>query len=844
MSRREPPSSAGTVVIGAGIAGSALVNELAKRGRDDIVLIDKGPLPDPGGSTGHASNFLFPVEHGKAITRLGYDSIDMYDEAGVYEQSGGIEVGRTEERLEEIKRRVASSKAFAQGGRVLNPDEVEEYVPYINKDILEGGFYSPRAGTCDPLRAGEIWRENAKDMGALQTFPNTEVTDLHVDGGEISAVETERGTVEADEVVIAAGLWSPALADMAGVEIPLTPAVHQLISVGPVEYFEDGEGEINYPVIRDMDAQMYERQHGNDMEIGSYQHRPILWDVEDIPSNEEAPLSPTQPPLTEDAFEESMEAALDIVPELLDDPNAGVRHSIDGLLSVTPDNGSALGPFRDIDGLWSCTALWIKEAPAGAREVAKWMTQGHPDIEIIAEDHVDRFQEYGNTRSWVKSRSEEAYTYHYSIVHPSEQWQSGSRPLRTTGFYHRQEDLDARFFESAGWERARWYESNADLVEQYEDRIEALKRPHEWDSRWWSEIILGEHVHMRNNVGLIGDTGFGIFDIVGQDAYENMEKIAVAPMDMEVGQSKYTPILAENAGFKSDLTIARLGENHYRVITGGGMSGADQTWFQRHMEGNAELITRSSELCTLGVWGPNAEALMDEITEESMQAEDFPFGAMRDVTIGPVNAKAFRISYVGEFGWEIYAPMDQGQKLWDTIYEAGTDGHNLRPVGTGVYGETGRMEKGMRLYGHELEIDYDPSEAGLAWLHGVKDEDFIGKEALQEAIDTEDSAKLCLMSVADHNPDGGTRRFPLGNEPILDEDGEVIVDEEGRKSYVTSAGAGPSVGKHLLLGYLPPEYAQEGQRVQVEYFDQHYPVDVEVVGYGGVFDPDNERLFQ
>ncbi|SEG76551.1 GcvT family protein, partial [Halobellus limi] len=743
MSSNEFPSTAGTVVIGAGIVGSSLVGELAERGRDDILLIDKGPLSDPGGSTGHASNFIFPVEHSKDMTKITSDSRDIYREFGTFTNSGGIEVARTEERMEELKRRVVSAKAFGEDAKLLTPEEVEELVPYVNTDIIKGGFYSTDAGTCDPLRAGELYRQQANDNGALRTAPNTEVTDLHVEDGEITAVETEKGTVEADEVVIAAGLWSPKIADMAGVDIPLTPAVHQMVSVGPIERFEDGEGEINYPVVRDMDTQMYERQHGNDIEVGSYEHRPILWDVEDVPSIEESPLSPTQPPLTDDAFEPSMEHALEIIPDLLDDPDAGIRHSIDGLLSVTPDGHPLLGPIPEVDGLWSCAAIWIKEAPAIAREVSKWMTKGHPDIDIVAHDHVARFDEYGETNEFVKSRAHEGYQKIYGIVHPREQWQS-TRPLRTSAFYNRQEDLDAEFFEAGGWERPRWFESNADLVDKYEDQIEDLQRPNEWDSRWWSDIILGEHLHLRNNVGMIGDTGFGIFDIIGSDAYENMERLCVASMDIEVGDASYTPILAPNAGFVADLTVARLGKNHYRVITGGSHAGQDKTWFGDHLEGDAELIGRSSELCTLGVWGPNAEALMDSISEEPMTADSFDFAEMKDVTINGVSAKALRISYVGEFGWEIYAPMDRGQRLWDTVYEAGQE-HDIRPVGTGVYGETGRMEKGYRLMGAELEIDYNPAEAGLTF-HGVKDADFIGKDAYAEAIDEENAATLCTLS--------------------------------------------------------------------------------------------------
>ena len=839
MSSKELPSKAGTVIIGAGIVGTSLAYHLADQGREDIVLIDKGPFPDPGGSTGHASNFIMPIEHNKEMALLTQDAMEQYKEEDLFTESGGIEVARTEERMEEFRRQIASSKSWGQEAEIISTEEVKEMVPYINEDIIEGGFWEPRAGVCDPLRFGEIKRKEAEEWGVLQSFANTEVTDLHVENGAISAVETDRGTVSTDEVVIAAGLWAPKLAEMAGTEIPLTPAVHQMISVGPIDVLEETGEEVGYPIVRDVDTQMYERPSGNDMEVGSYEHRPILWDVEDVPSNEEAPLSPTQPPLTQDAFDPSMEHALEIMPEILED--AEIRHAIDGLLSVTPDGMPLVGPMDDVDGLWSCAAIWIKEAPAFAKYTAQWMTQGYPEVDLHQSD-VNRFEGYGTSKKFVKSRAHEGFQKIYDIVHPREQWQS-SRPLRQSAFYDRQDELGAEFFESAGWERPQWYESNADLVEKYEDELEGLQRPNEWDSRWWSEIILGEHLHMRDNVGMIGDMGFGLIDLVGDDVEEFTQKIFVADTAIEVGESVYTPVLAENGGFVSDLTMARLADDHYRVMTGGGETGPDKRWFRDNIgDLDVRIVDQTSSFATLGVWGPNARDVVQEVAEEDVSHEAFPPYTAQELTLGEVDVWAFRISYVGELGWELYAPMEQGGRLWDIIYEAGQD-YDIRPVGMGVYGTTGRMEKGYRLYGHELELEYNPAEAGLTF-HGVKDEDFIGKEAYAEAIDEENVATLCTLTVDDHAPEGGEPRFMTGNEPILDQDGNVLVDEEGRRSYVTSAGTGPSLGKHLLMAYIPQEYAEEGQSLQVEYMGTQYPVTVERVGSKPLFDPSNERILQ
>jgi len=839
MSSKELPSSARTVVLGAGIVGNSLVYHLSRLGRDDIVQIDKGPLPDPGGSTGHASNFLMPLEHSKEMAFLTDDSIAQYDEMGQFALSEGIEVARTEERIEEMRRQIASAKSWGQEGRLISAGQVKEKVPFINADVIEAGLYQPNAGTCDPLRAGEIMRERTEQNAPnYQVFPNTEVLDMHVERGEIQSVETDRGTIEADEVVIAAGLWSNHLAKMAGTRIPLSPAVHQLISVGPIERFEAEEGEIGYPIVRDVDTQMYERMHGNDLEVGSYQHEPIIYDVDEILSIDEAPLSPTQPPLTEEVFEQSMQDALELMPEILDDPGAGIRHEIDGLLSVTPDGMPAVGPMADVDGLWACSAIWIKEAPAFGKNVAQWMVRGYPDVDLHA-SNVNRFHNYGTSDTFIKNRGAEGYRKIYGIIHPAEQWQS-SREVRTSPFYSRQQDLDARFFEAGGWERPRWYRSNEDLVRTYSDELSGLLRSHEWDSRWWSPTILGEHLHMRNNVGMIGDMGFGKFDVYGSDATEFMEKMHVGRADVDVGKTVYTPVLAENGGFVSDLTFARLGEDHYRIITGGAVAGSDLQWYRSNAPDSVTIVDRSEGLCTLGVWGPEARNVLDSAAEEDMSHEAFPPYTAQHLTIGEVDAWAMRLSYVGELGWEIYAPAGQGQRLWDTIAEAGEE-YDIRPVGMGVYGATGRMEKCYRLFGHELEVEYNPSEAGLTF-HGVKNADFIGKEAYEAALDGNDTAKLCTLTVDDHTSPDGEQRFMLGEEPILDQNGDVLVDEEGRRSYVTSAATGPSVGKHILMAYLPSEYATEGTELQVEYHGDHYPVTVEVVGSRPLFDPNNQRI--
>ena len=428
------PSSAKVVVIGAGIVGNSLVHHLAKLGWTDIVQIDQGPLPNPGGSTGHASNFIFLTDHSREITDLTLDSVEQYKELGVFTQCGGFEVARTEERMEELRRRMSSAKAWGIEAEIVTPEFVKEKVPFIDKDQIIGAFWQPGVGVVDSLRAGTIMREGAVASGALTTVPNVEVLDLDVEDGRIRRVHTDKGVIETEYVVIACGVWSPKIGDMAGVSIPLIPAVHQMISVGPCPQLSGKEGEISFPIVRDMDTFCYERQHGADMEVGSYAHRAILMEPEDIPTIEQSKLSPTELPFTEEDFDPQLEQAYELMPDLLGADGAEIRYAINGLLSLTCDGSPILGESH-VKGLWTASAVWIKEGPGVGRAVAEWMTHGHSEIDVAHSD-IARFHPHMLRREHTRLRTTESFIKTYGIVHPAEQYES-DRPQRTSPMYDR-----------------------------------------------------------------------------------------------------------------------------------------------------------------------------------------------------------------------------------------------------------------------------------------------------------------------------------------------------------------------------------------------------------------------
>lgn len=832
------PAHAAVVVIGAGIVGNSLIHHLAELGVRDIVQIDKGPLPDPGGSTGHASNFIFPVDHSKEITALTLDSMRQYEDFGTLTTCGGIEIARTDERIVELHRRMSSAKAWGIDSEIITPERVAELVPFIDTTVIKAGFHTPSVAVVDPLRTGELMRHNAQRLDALTICANTEVTGLDTEDGRIVGVRTTGGDIACDTVVVACGVWSPRIAAMAGARIPLTPAVHQMIDVGPIPVLADTRTEIAFPIVRDMDPFMYERQSGADLEVGSYAHRAILHDPDDIPSIAASALSPTQLPFTAEDFDPQMEDALAIFGDVLDSEGAGIRHAINGLLSLTPDGQPVLGETCEVKGLWSAAAVWIKEGPGVGRALAQWMTRGDSDIDLHGAD-ISRFYPHQRTRHHVDARTTEGFNKTYGIVHPREQWLS-NRPQRRSPFYDREVELGAEFFEVGGWERPQWYESNLGLVAEYAESIPA--RPDEWDARWWSPIINAEHLAMRERVAMIDLSAFAHFDVTGPGSVDYIQRMTVAQMDRPVGRIMYTPVLNRAGGFKSDLTVVRLGERHYRVIAGGADGARDLKWFRDHLpgDGSVSLADLTSATCTVGVWGPRARDLLADVAAEDVSGDAFGFGTARQLTIDGIPVLALRISYVGELGWELHAPFEQGARLWDVIAEAGRP-YRLVPAGIGVYGTTGRLEKGYRLFGAELDGEYDPVEAGLA-LPKVKSADFIGKDAYLRARETEPVARLCTLTVDDHTGPDGAPRYPQGTEPILTLDGKRIVDAHGRGSYVTSAGSAPSLGRYLLMAYLPGSYAVEGTALSVEYLGHAYPVTVARVGRRPLFDPDDTRM--
>jgi glycine cleavage system aminomethyltransferase T/glycine/D-amino acid oxidase-like deaminating enzyme len=830
----EIPATASAVIVGAGIVGNSLVHHLAELGWRDLVLVDKGPMPNPGGSTGHASNFVYPIEYSKLMFELTRDSTEQYKALGVFTESGGLEVARTPERMQELRRRCTQAKAWGIPAEVITPEAAQKLVPYLDPTVILGAAYYPTVGVVDSLRAGTLMREAAQASGALTVLAGTEILGIKTAGDRVTGVVTSRGEIATGNVVVCCGVWSAKVAALAGARLALTPIVHQMISVGPIGLFAGTTGEISYPIVRDVDEGMYERQHGGDMEVGSYMHRPIIVPPETIPSNEEAALSPTELPFTADDFDPQLAASLELMPELLGDEKAGIRYAINGLISMTPDGHPLLGETPEVRGLWTAAASWIKEGPGCGRAVAELMTGKVPTVDVH-EAAVSRFYPSSRTTGFARARAAESFNKMYGIVHPREQYES-LRPLRTGPLHERTAALGAVCFETARWERPHWYAANEPLLARYAGRL--MERPAEWDSRWWSPVINAEHLAMRDGAGLVDLSAFTVLDVTGTGALAGLQRLAVAQLDVPVGRSVYTPFLNEAGRFVADLTIMRLGANRFRVVTGAADGGRDAQWISDRLPDNAQLTDVSSAWATIGLWGPRAGDVLAAVSRDADQSPPHPFGTISYFELAGTLVLGSRISYVGEYGWELHVPAEQAGQLWDVLWGAGQT-HGLVPVGIGVYGTTARLEKGYRAFGAELTGEYHPVEAGMARPR-VKAEPFIGKEAYLAQRVASPVAVLCTLTMDSTVSADGTDRYPLGGEPILALDGSRLVDAEGRPSYVTSAGSGPSLGRHLLMAYLPTAAAQLGTRLLVEYLGEQYPVTV--ASHGALFDPSGSRM--
>ena len=797
------------VVIGAGVVGAAVADELTARGETHVTVLDKGPLYATGGSSSHAPGLISRTSPSKMMqelahyTQVKFGRLDL-DGAPAALPVGTMEVARTEERLRELWRRHNAAGSWGWRGRMIDPQACAERWPVIDPSGLVGGYATEGEGLAVALRAVEAQARAAIARGASFTG-GTEVTGIEHDDGHVSGVRTAEGVVPADVVVCCAGVWGPVVATMVGLTLPMLALEHQYVVTSPLpELTGNAEREATLPIVRHHDAGIYLRDHGARIGIGSFNHRRLPVAVGWLDTHERREEGIVYRFTPED-FAEPWEHACGLIPALR---TASLERSFNGVFAFTPDGYPLIGEHPDLRGFWVAESVWVTHSAGVGRVVAETLVDGAPSIDASPAD-LNRFERPELDAAVFEARCDDAYRDVYAVHHPAE-GHTSARDLRFSPFAPRQRALEAAFFDGAAWERPRWYGANAGLL----DAVEAPGRD-PWSSRYWSPIEAAEHRAVRERAGLFDMTSLARIEVAGPGAESFLLWMLAGRVDRPVGSVTYTVMLDVRGGIRSDVTVARLGAERFLI---GGNGPRDLAWLRRHVppDGSVAVSDLTETTCCAALWGPMARAIVEPIVEG-----DLTFGYLqaRELQVGAVPVTATRISYAGESGWELVTGTEHGLALWDAIWEAGKS-HGMIAAGRGALGSL-RLEKGYRAWGADMTPDHAPEEAGLAFTVRRDGTDFLGRDGL--TVRAPAQRRLVCLNLEDD-------QVAMGGEPV-----RVNGEPAG---YVTSADYGYSVGCSIAYAWVPRDLGA-GDRVEIAYFDRMLDA---TLAEEPLFDPKGERL--
>ncbi|MCB8945810.1 MAG: FAD-dependent oxidoreductase [Ardenticatenaceae bacterium] len=796
---------ANVVIIGAGIIGASLAYHLADMGVEGIVLVDKGDLDANDGSTGHAPGGLRVLTANEWFTRLGSRSRKLYDKLPLavegeeqFFRTGSMQIALEKWRFESYRRLQEWGMTHGEPTFLLTPEEVQAKVPLVDASKVVGGIFLPNGGVLKTSRLATSLRKMGEATGRLTSFADTLVTEVVVSGGRVQGVLTDNPDlprIECEQVVLCSNIWAPLLCEKLGVNMPLFPGQHQYIYTDPVPALDERKHiEVTMPVTTVDDISIYFRQHSERLGIGSYHHRAMLVDPHKLGKKAEFPFTPED-------FTTAWGLMQDVMPPL---KQSRVSHGFNGMFAFTVDGFPIVGE-SPIKGFWTSVGAWLSFAGELGKVLARWMVTGDPGMDMRMAD-INRFQPYQLNREYVTRQSKYYYEIGFDVIHPN-QVASSVRNLKQSPQYDRVAALGAQFAPFAGTESALWYESNAPLLEKYGDKIPPREG---WDAQYWSPIQGAEHLAVREGVGLV-DWGGGMaaIEVSGPGATAYLNYLCTNKVDKPVGGVTYTLWLTPKGGVRRDLTVARLGEERYWVLTGKGDLPAELVWMERNYElgirnyewGEVMIRSLGDEKIAIALWGPKARQVLQKVATADVSNEAFPFYTVREMGVGMVPTVAVRLSYAGELGWEFYAGAGYGRLLWDTLWEAGQE-FGMHPCGISAVMSL-RLEKGYRLYGADITPEYNAYEAGLGWLLRYNKGDFVGREAALAQKAAGVQRKLVCLAFDD------PQAIMYGNEPVL-VDGEVV----GR---VTSGNRGYTVGKFIAMAYVAAAYAEAGTQVQVRY---------------------------
>ncbi len=804
------------VIIGAGIVGANLADELTQRGWSDITVLDKGPIPLTGGSTSHAPGLVFQTNASKTMTEFAaYTGQKLgslvRDGESAFNRTGGLEVATTAARLEELKRRQGWATSWGVEARLVDSSEAKALHPLIDGDLVLGALHIPGDGLASSVLAVELLRERAESRGAVFKG-SAPVTGIERKAGRVTGVRSGDTVFPADIVVSAAGFWGPAVGDLIGMKVPLVPLAHQYITTSPLSPLRGsaaasrkGRGTGNnadLPILRHQDEDLYFREHGDRLGIGSYAHRPIPVGYDEMPNTGEitAHNMPSRMPFTGADFEVPWKSCQLLLPSLQD---AVFEDSFNGIFSFTPDGGSLVGESRDLRGFFIAEAVWVTHSAGVAKAVAELLVNGRSETDLRELD-VARFEEVQLQPDYVLETSKQNFVEIYDIRHPLEP-RTTPRNVRVSPFHQRQVELGGYFLETAGWERPHWYEANAHLLPGLPEDWQPPVRD-QWSAQFESPIAAAEAHATRTNVAMYDMTALKRLEVSGPGALPLLQKLTTSGLDKSIGSVTYTLMLDEAAGVKSDLTVARIEENLFQIGANGRLDldyilkhSADQA--ETHPELWTQVRDTTGETCCIGVWGPRARDLVQQLTAQDLTNDGLKYFRAASTSIAGIPVRMMRLSYVGELGWEIYTTADFGLRLWDILWEAGQD-LGVIAAGRSAFNSL-RLEKGYRSWGSDMDTEHDPFSAGLGFAVRAAKEEYIGKEAAEKHRNEPAAKRLRCLTVDDG------KSMVMGKEPVF-----VGGEPAG---YVTSAAFGHTVHKPVAYAWLPATM-EEGQKVQISYF--------------------------
>ena len=800
-------SRARAVVIGGGVGGASVLYWLARLGWSDAVLVERADLTS--GSTFHSAGLVGQLRGSLSLTRMMMNSVELYralaDEVGLetgWHEVGSLRLASSEERMQELARQAGWAKTFGLPLELISPGEAKELFPPMSTDGVLGAAHLPTDGYIDPSQLTFALAEGARRHGA-EIATNTRVTAIPVDRGRVKGVETTQGPIEAEVVVNAGGMFAGEIGALAGVTVPIVPMAHEYLVTRP------NGVPLDVPTMRDPSLLVYFRGESGGLVMGGYERDPAPWGLDGIPADFNGRLLPED----WERFDELLTNAVVRVPNL---ETAEVVRLINGPEAFTPDGEFILGE-TDVRGFW-VAAGFCAHGLAGAggmgQLVAEWIVEGQPSLDTW---HMDsrRFGPHYASRDYTLARTVEVYSTYYDVKYPGQERRAG-RPLRLSPTYERFRELGASFGEKAGWERANWFEPNA-------ERGDDALRPRGWAGKVWSPAVGAEHRACRESAALFDETSFAKIDVFGPGAPEFLERHCANRVSRDVGAVTYTQMLNARGGIECDFTVTRVEDGRFRIITGTAFGRHDLAWIRSHAQedGSVHVEDVTSRYACLGLWGPAARDILQPLTQADLGNEAFPYMRARALAVGSVPCLALRVTYVGELGWELYCPMEFGLRLWDTVCEAGS-AHGLVAGGYKAI-DSLRLEKGYRVWGADISPDDTPWEAGLGFAVKLDKGEFLGREAL--AASREPKRRLACLVLED------ACSVALGSEPV-----RIGGDIAGR---VTSGGFGYTVERSIAYAYVPAEAAEPGTKAEVEIFGEWVPGEVAAEP---LLDPDGERV--